>query len=166
MTNDDETKKYSGELHQGEDRSAPYPVSRLAPAFELVDLAKQISEADKMINTRVSSKLNVIADQIRHLQEEARQVLEDTQKDQQLHQAACNFQRQPGHIYHLYRKPDGRTWFSMLSPEDWRGQPPNDYVGSYRLEADMSWTDMATVNEHDSDDTRELVKRLLEGHGL
>lgn len=166
MATNDDTKKYSGELHQGSERSAPYPVSRLAPAFELVDLAKQISDADKMINTRVSSKLKVIADQIRHLQDEARQVLEETQKDQQLHQAACNFQRQPGHVYHLYRKADGNTWFSMLSPDDWQGQPPNEYVGSYRLEADMSWTDMSKLDDHEGDETRELVKRLLEGHGL
>ncbi|MGD8795990.1 MAG: DUF2452 domain-containing protein [Thiohalophilus sp.] len=166
MATNDGTKKYSGELHQGSERSAPYPVSRLAPAFELVDLAKQISEADKMINTRVSSKLKVIADQIRHLQDEARQVLEETQKDQKLHQAACNFQRQPGHVYHLYRKADGNTWFSMLSPDDWQGQPPNEYLGSYRLEADMSWTDMSKLDDQEGDETRELVKRLLEGHGL
>ncbi len=161
---DKDTRKYSGELHQGSDRTAPYPVSRLAPAFELVDLAKQIGEADKMLNTQVSSKLKVIADQIRHLQEEARQILEQTRQDQKLHQADCNFQRQPGHIYHLYRKPNGRSYFSMLSPADWNDSPPHEFLGSYRLEADMSWTDMAAAENDHPDDSRELIKRLLEGH--
>jgi len=162
-----DTKKYSGELHQGSDRSAPYPVSRLAPAFELVDLARQISEADTILNTRVSSKLKVIADQIRHLQDEAREILEQTQQDQQLHQADCNFQRQPGRIYHLYRKPTGRNYFSMLSPADWNDNPPHQFLGSYRLEADMSWTDIADPGDNDGpDDSLEMVKRLLEGHGL
>lgn len=163
---DKDTQKYSGKLHQGSDRTAPYPVSRLAPAFELVDLAKQISEADKMLNTRVSSKLRVIADQIRHLQEEARQILEQTRQDQELHQADCHFQRQAGRIYHLYRKPNGRRYFSMLSPADWNDSPPHEFLGSYRLEADMSWTDMAGTESDRSDDDRELVKRLLEGSGL
>ncbi|OOZ41039.1 hypothetical protein BOW53_05855 [Solemya pervernicosa gill symbiont] len=27
----------------------------------------------------------------------------------------------------------------MLSPQEW-GEPPHAYLGSYRLENDMSWT--------------------------
>ena len=82
--------------HKGSDSTSPYPVSSLSPNFELVDLAKQISEADAMINTRVSAKLKVIADQIKALQQEAKSALEEAQLDQQLHNAACNFKRIPG----------------------------------------------------------------------
>ena len=63
--------------HTGSDSTSPYPVSSLSPSFELVDLAKQISEADAMINTRVSAKLRVIADQIRALQAEAKMAVFD-----------------------------------------------------------------------------------------
>jgi len=155
----DELKRFQGERHQGPDHAAPYPVSRLAPAIELVDLAKQIAEADAMLNTRVSAKLKVIADQVKALQDEARAVLEETRRDQELHRAQCNFQRKPGRIYHLYRKPDGTRYFSMLSPEDWRGRSPHEFLGSYRLEADMSWTPADELDR--PDDTGELVRRLL-----
>jgi hypothetical protein len=156
----DDPTKYQGGRHRGPGRSSPYPVSRLAPAIELVDLAREIGEADRMLNLRVSSKLKVIADQIRSLQEEARTVLAEARQDQELNHARCSFHRKPGNTYHLYRKEDGTAYFSMLSPADWRGQPPHDFAGSYRLENDMSWTPLAK-GEREDDDTRSLIEHLL-----
>jgi len=160
-----EFKKHQGlPRHRGPDHAAPYPVSRLAPAIDLVDLARQITQADAMINTRTSAKLKVIADQVKALQAEARSVLEEARRDQDLNHAQCSFKRRPGHIYHLYRREDGSRYFSMLSPEDWRDGPPHGYEGSYRLEADMSWTPAEALDT--PDDSRELVQRLLEQTGL
>jgi len=121
-------------------RRSPYPVSRLAPAFEPVDLTREISEADRMVNVRVSAKLKVIADQIKALQMEARSILAEAKRDQELHHARCRFQRNPGSVYHLYREKNGMAYFSLLSPDDWRQRPPHEFVGSFRLEHDMSWT--------------------------
>jgi len=155
-------KKFEGkgELHAGTARTSPYPVSRLGAAVDLVDIAREISAADSHINTRVSSKLELIADQIRHLQSEARNVLEAAQRDQQLHRAQCNFKRIPGKLYHLYQRSDDTTYFSMLGPDEWGGKPPHLFSGSYRLENDMSWTPEADLNR--PDDSRELVQRLLD----
>ena len=141
--------------------SLPYAASRLGPSMELVDIAKEISQADAMVNTRVSAKLKVIADQIRHLQQEARDILEETQRDQQLHRAECNFKRIPGKTYHLYQKNNNHQYFSMLAPTDWGGHPPHTYLGSYRLENDMSWTPLDKSNTPAADDSREIVERLL-----
>ena len=150
--------------HEGPSRTSPYPVSRLAPAVELVDLAKQITQADAMVNTRVSAKLKVIADQIKSLQAEARSVLEEAQQDQHLHHAECNFKRMPGKLYHLYKKSNGSTYFSMLSPDDWGGVAPHEYMNSYRLENDLSWTPSERLD--DEDNSAELVQRLLLEKGL
>lgn len=145
--------------HQGPDHSAPYPVSRMAPAIELVDLAKEIAQADTQLANRASAKLDMIAAQIRALQEAARQVLEQTRHDQQLHRAQCNFKRIPGKIYHLYEKNDGTQLFSMLAPEEWRGQAPYRFLGSFRLENDMSWTPAERISS--GENSHELVQRLL-----
>jgi hypothetical protein len=158
------SKKYQGTKHPGPDRSAPYPVSRLAPAIELVDLAREISAADKMLNARVSAKLKVIADQIRALQHEARSILAEANRDQELNHARCNFQRKPGNTYYLYKKEDGTTYFSMLSPADWKDKPPHEFMGSYRLENDMSWNPVG--ENHVEDDTRFLVEHLLAAHQM
>jgi hypothetical protein len=164
--NDSDTKPYQGRgrVHEGADHNAPYPVSRLSPGFELVDLAREIAAADQVLEVRTSSKLRVIADQIRALQTEARAILEETRRDQELFRARCNFKRIPGRTYHLYRHDDGSLHFSMLSPEDWNGKPPHVYEGSYRLENDMSWTPAEEADR--PDDSRALVKRLLDHEGL
>ena len=126
-------------IHQGDERSSPYPVSRLAPSFGLVELAQELEQADQMVSGRANAQLAQIAGQIRALQAQAREVLEAAKDDMQLHRAKCNFRKIPGKVYHLYRHAGGELHFSMLSPQDWRGQPPQEFVGSYRLQNDMSW---------------------------
>ncbi|NIS45583.1 MAG: DUF2452 domain-containing protein, partial [Aliifodinibius sp.] len=42
-------------------------------------------------------------------------------------------------VYHVYEKTNGKRYFSMLSPAEWGGTAPHRYIGSYQMEADMSW---------------------------
>jgi hypothetical protein len=120
--------------------ASPYPLSRLAPRFDLVDAAAEIARADTQIGTVVNARLATIQKQIRALQEEARSILEEAQRSARLHRARSNFQKVPGRVYHLYRRDDGELYFSMLSPDDWSGTAPHAFEGSYRLGADMGWT--------------------------
>jgi len=151
-------------LHRGGGQSSPYPVSRLAPAFQISDLAAEVALAESMLSARTGAKLRVIADQIKALQAEARKVLDEAREEQILTRAECAFKRIPGHSYHLYRRSDGNPYFSMLSPQDWGGRPPHEFLGSYRLEADYSWT--AAAKSGDADETGELVSQLLRIRGL
>ena len=107
--------------YAGPDHAAPYPLSRLAPSFGIHDLAREIERADRFIATRVNARLGVIVEQIKVLQEQARQVLAEAGQDQQLHRARCAFAKKAGGIYHLYRDQCGQLYFSMLSPDDWQG---------------------------------------------
>jgi hypothetical protein len=154
-------KKHRGDNHGGHGRSSPYGLSRLAPETTLVDVAEQIHEADRMLAQTTSSKLKLIARQIQHLQEQARDILEEAQRDVELHRAKCTFSRRIGHVYHLYEKPDGTLYWSMLSADEW-GTPPHDYRGSYRLEPDQSWTPADEVgDDEDPLDAEELMRKLL-----
>lgn len=158
MVNEEQSRPTES-LHDGPAHGAPYPVSRLAPAFHAPDLAEEVKRADAMLSARTGAKLRVIADQIEALQTEARKVLAEAREEQALNQASCAFARIPGKTYHLYRKGTGETYFSMLSPADWRGAPPDAFVGSYRLEADRSWTPSERLA--DGAQTGELVGQLL-----
>jgi hypothetical protein len=140
MSDDDGYVRHGKGHHEGPTKSAPYPMSRLSPPLDLVDSARQIQQADLVLGAVVSNKLRLIADQIRGLQEQARGILEEARRDADLHRASCNFRKRAGAVYHLYRRTDGATYFSMLSPEDWNGAPPDPFAGSFRLELDMSWT--------------------------
>lgn len=161
MNNKDKDNTHS-ESETTRTNSLPYAASRLGPSMELLDIAKEIAQADEIVNVRVSAKLKVIADQIRHLQQEARDILEETQRDQQLHQAECQFKRIPGKTYHLYEKHNQKKYFSLLAPAEWGNRPPHTFIGSYRLENDMSWTAIEDSNSSTTtDDSREIVDRLI-----
>lgn len=125
---------------------SPYPMSRLAPSFELVDLAKEIARADDMLALQTNGKLTLLADQIRGLQEEARKILQEAKENLELHKAECAFSKKVGQVYHLYVKSDNRRIFSLLSPAEWGARCPYTFEGSYRLENDMSWTNVTDKN--------------------
>lgn len=144
MKREQSGQRFSGENHQGAEHSTPYPVSRMAPATELVDLAAQIDEADRMLTCVTEAKLKQIAEQIRGLRRQAATILQTTLRDQQLHRARCNFQRRPGGVYHLYRRANGEEYLSMLAPAEWGAAPPHSFVGTFRLENDMSWVQLDT----------------------
>jgi hypothetical protein len=121
-------------------RAATYPTSRLSPRFELIDLATEIARADETIALVANAKLDVVRQQIAALQERARVILAEAAATAELHRAQCNFRKAPGRVYHLYRRGADDRYFSMLSPDDWGGAPPHAFEGSYRLEADQSFT--------------------------
>jgi hypothetical protein len=86
---------------------------------------------------------------MRHLQRQARRILEEAHRDDILHHAACNFKKVPGNVYYLYEKPVGnrQRFFSMISPTEWGDSCTNHYIGAYRLEADQSWTEERRFDE-------------------
>ncbi len=144
------SRKHSGPNHLGPAHSSPYPTHRLSAAISLVDTAKEIEAASAAVAHQTNAQLRLIADQIRHLQDQAQAVMEKAKADLALHQAECNLRKIPGKTYHLYRRPSGHSFFSLLSPEDHQGQPPHTFVGSFRLEADQTWTPLESVRERDA----------------
>jgi len=146
--------RHDGGPHDGSPATSPYPLQRLSAPHDLVDVAREIQKADGMLSAVVGAKLESIARQIRALQEEARVALESARRHAELHRARCALRKVPGHVYHLYELADGERYFSLLSPEDWNGQPPHPYVGGYRLEADLRFTPLSDLDERD----RELAQ--------
>jgi Protein of unknown function (DUF2452) len=126
--------------YRGPSKAAPYALSRLSGPVSLVEVAKEIEQADQWIASTANAKLNVIAAQMRALREAAEHVLAKAEQDAVLHRAEAHFKRYPGRVYHLYERPDGKRYWSLLSPQDWQDKMPHPFVGSFRLEADQSFT--------------------------
>lgn len=142
-----EGSKYSGPNLSVAPHSSPYPTRRLDPAISLVDTAAQIAAASAQVAHQTHAQLDLIHQQIQQLQARAHAILEKAARDVALHQAECRFTRIVGQRYHLYRRPDQTTFFSMLSPEDYGGSPPHEFLGSYWLEADRSWSEDGTARK-------------------
>uniref|UniRef100_A0A183GT64 PsbP domain-containing protein n=1 Tax=Heligmosomoides polygyrus TaxID=6339 RepID=A0A183GT64_HELPZ len=120
-----------------------------ATADDLVALAQQLSSARYL-------EEGVVCLLLPGEETSAIRVLEDAQRDEELHSVACNMQKQPGRVYHLYERSDGYRYFSLLSPDEWgKEEKRKEYVASYRLEPDRSWTP-----------TSEIVKRDIQFRSL
>ena len=117
-------EKYKGENVRSPAHSSPYPVSRLAPAMELVELARELAEADDMLTVQATAQLRLLAEQMEQLRAKARKILAETRENQELHRAECGFAKKPGHTYHLYRKKNGDLLFSLVGPSEWGTGPP------------------------------------------
>jgi len=115
------------------------PSRTLDPPFSLVDRAREIENAEGSIQSHVNGKLDLIVNQIRMLKEEARSILEQAERDLELHRAKCNFEKRAGQTIHLYQKGEDEFYFSLLSPEEWGGTPPHPFAGSYRMNGDRSF---------------------------
>jgi hypothetical protein len=60
-------------------------------AEDLVNLAREIQYADVAIKNSACSKLTIIAEQVRFLQSQAKKILEESEKNANLHHVSCNY---------------------------------------------------------------------------
>jgi len=129
---------------------------------DLVELAMQIQKADDFTKASACNKLQVIAEQVKFLHDQARRILEEAKQGEDLHHLACNFKKIPGNVYYLYQRPSGQKYFSIISPQEWGSSCPHTFLASYRLEADMSWTQASKLEQKD----RELsvINQILSGN--
>jgi len=129
--------------------------------FDLVELAEQVQKADQFTRATASSKLTVIAEQVRFLQEQARKVLEDARLNALLHETSCNFKKVPGKTYYVYkqRKNPDLEFISMISPQEWGPSGP-EFEAAYRLENDMSWTQEKDMDRRENE--LQLINKILD----
>ena len=77
----------------------------------------QIKKADDFTKASACNKLQVIAEQVKFLHDQARRILEEAKQGEDLHHLACNFKKIPGNVYYLYQRPSGQKYFSIISPQ-------------------------------------------------
>ena len=95
---------------------------------------------------------------MRFLQEQAKKVLEEAQRDTEINHMACNFKRIPGKIYYIYKRKNGKKYMSMISPEEWGNDCP-EFVAAYKLQHDMSWTPYEQIER--KDDEQAVIDKIL-----
>lgn len=128
---------------------------------DLVELAAQVEKADQFTRATAGSKLQMIAEQVRFLQEQARKVLEEASMNALLHKTSCNFKKIPGKTYYVYkqRKNPEEEFLSMISPQEWGPSGP-EFVQGYRLEYDMSWTELKDLDKRSNE--LSLINKILD----
>jgi hypothetical protein len=113
---------------------------------------------------RTNAQLEVIVEQMRALQERAKAIVAQASRDVDLIHADCRFNRVAGRIYHLYERPNGQRYFSMLGPDEFGGHTPSGFVASYRYEHDESWTRVDEIEARErkrAENQSSVSSRLL-----
>jgi len=127
--------------------------------YDLVELAANIQKADEFTRATAGSKLSVIAEQVRFLQQQAKAVLEEANLNAELHHIACNFKKVPGKIYYVYRRQEsGAKYMSMISPEEW-GENCPDFDAAYKLEHDMTFTPYERIEKRANEE--QIIDKIL-----
>lgn len=128
-------------------------------AGDLERLVAALKDSETGVKNTAFNKLEVIVEQIKFLQKQANDILENASKDSELHKVPCNFVKKPGQIYHLYKRPNGQKLWSMISPEEYGLSCPNEHLGSYRMETDSSFTRADQLQERS--ENRKLAETLM-----
>lgn len=127
--------------HTGPPQASPYPLQRISPTIDAT-LAKSETYITT-ISSALKIRLQMINDQIKHLERTAEMLIEEAQLNAQLHTIPCSIAKRPGQVYHVFRREDDSVFMSIISPQEWGDSFHLQHVGSYRLESDMSWKEIS-----------------------
>ena len=111
------------------------------------------AEMPREVRASAEKRLAALEKVFAELQAEAQLIVGGARRDLALHAVPQNGTRLRGQSYHLYARPDGRQFFSLLDPVEY-GQIDTAvrYEGHYRLEYDGSWRRL------DADDAADRVR--------
>lgn len=128
-------------------------------AGDLERLVEALQHSETHVKNTALNKLQVIGEQIKFLQKQAKEILESASTNTDLHKVPCNFVKVPGTIYHLYQRPSGEKLWSMISPQEFGANNKNEYLGSFRMEVDRSWTPVDKLQEYS--ESRAFAEMLM-----
>lgn len=128
-------------------------------AGDLETLIEALKQSETHVKNTAYNKLQVIGEQIKFLQKQAHEILSCASKDSELHKVPCNFVKTPGQIYHLYERPSGDEFWSMVSPLEFGSSNKNKHLGSYRMEVDRSFTRADQLQEYS--ESRKFAESLI-----
>lgn len=84
-------------------------------------------------------QLDQIKEQINLLAQQAKAIQRRIEISEQIYLSQMNFKPLIGHIYHLYRRPNGEELLSMVAPEEWGRTNPLEFIATVKLLADHTW---------------------------
>ena len=135
-----------------------------APLRNQLDLPEAdprfVGEMVREVRDSTRKRLGALEEVFKKLQEEAALVLGGARRDVELHGIKLYGTKLRGRCYHLYQRPDGARFFSLLEPVEYAGLNPDCRpLGSFQLNFDASWI------RQDADDTVDRLKYAAPDEG-
>ena len=106
----------------------------------LISLNKENNnEIEAIKSNHVNYELKQIASQIKILQNEANNIINDSIYKNSLHKIKKSFQLISGNYYYLYEKDNQEKFFSLLSPEEYGKSLKHNFLGKYLYDYDKQF---------------------------
>ena len=118
----------------------PYAHTLSSGVIRPADKGKIKSNALLAMEQQTDLQLRQLEEQIQLLYRQAKDIQQRTDISIWIYQADMGFDPLVGHIYHLYQKPAGEHFLSMVAPHEWgRSGQSNTFVATVKLLADHTW---------------------------
>ena len=104
------------------------------------DSGKIKSRALTAMREQTNMQVKNIYEQMQVLAKQMSDIKLRVEISEEIYNTEMRFEPMPGHIYHLYRKEDGKTALSILGPNQWgKSARFNEFISSVKLLADHTW---------------------------
>ncbi len=128
----------------------PYAHTVGGAVIKPIDKGRVKGRAVAAMYEQTDLQLAQIKEQIDLLAEQARKLHERVQLSEEIYQTDMNFEPLIGRTYYLYRRSNGLTVLSMVSPSEWGSKPPYAFVATVKMLADHTWEILESVQSEDN----------------
>jgi Protein of unknown function (DUF2452) len=117
----------------------PYAHTRGGVNIKPVDKGKLKGRAVTAMYEQTDIQLDQIKQQIELLAVQARAIQNRVSLSERIYLADISFSPIISKIYHMYRRPNGKDFLSMVAPQEWGANVPFKFVATLKLLADHTW---------------------------
>ena len=106
-----------------------YPTELGSFNFSPINTSAFMVDSTSKVKKYYNSKL-------KEIENEYNSIVSEIIINERLYSAKCTIDLTPGDSYHLYKKPDGSEFISILSPDDWS---IFEHIGEFEFLTDRRW---------------------------
>ena len=106
---------------------------------------------------QTETQLSQIRDQVELLIAQAQRVHDRIAVSESIYTAEAGFKPNVGQTCYLYERASGVRVLSLVSPDDWRREPPFAYVATVKLLSDHTWDVLELRGEIAPEEEAEAV---------
>jgi hypothetical protein len=117
----------------------PYAHTVGGAIIKPIDKGKVTGLAVAAMYEQSDMQLSQIRKQVELLVGQAQEIQRRVEISERIYQVGMNFKPLIGHIYHLYSRPDGSEFLSMVAPSEWGRSAKASFQASVKLLADHTW---------------------------
>ncbi len=117
----------------------PYAHTVGGSVIRPIDKGKTKGLAVSAMYDQTEMQMNQIREQVELLYQQAEKIRNRVKISENIYLAEMNFKPLIGHIYHLYKRKNGKDVLSMIGPNQWGKSCPYDFQATVKLLGDHTW---------------------------